>query len=105
MFGLMLIKGVPYEKCVETIENFNLKGLEKQIVSFSKRLKASGAELIRISDKNLWDIKSEETIVPLAYAEDENMDTLGNDTRFSKDKTKVLEAIVNLYLKKQIVFE
>ena len=27
------------------------------------------------------------------------------DTRFSKDKTKVLEAIVNLYLKKQIVFE
>ena len=105
MFGLMLIKGVPYEKCVETIENFNLKGLEKQIVSFSKRLKVSGAELIRISDKNLWDIKSEETIVPLAYAEDENMDTLGNDARFSKDKTKVLEAIVNLYLKKQIVFE
>lgn len=105
MFGLMLIKGVPYEKCVETIENFNLKGLEKQIVSFSKRLKVSGAELIRISDKKLWDIKSEETIVPLAYAEDEDMDTLGNDTRFSKDKTKVLEAIVNLYLKKQIVFE
>ena len=27
------------------------------------------------------------------------------DTRFSKDKNKVLEAIVNLYLKKQIVFE
>ena len=33
------------------------------------------------------------------------MNSLGNYTRFSKDKTKVLEAIVNLYLKKQIVFE
>ena len=31
--------------------------------------------------------------------------TLGNCTRFSKDKNKVIEAIVNLYLKKQIVFE
>lgn len=105
MFGLMLIKGVPYEKCVETIEDFNLNGLEKQIVGFSKRLKVSGAELIRICDKDLWNIKSEEDIVPLAYEEHEDMDTLVNYTRFSKDKTKVLEAIVNLYLKKQIVFE
>jgi hypothetical protein len=105
MFGLMLIKGVPYEKCVETIEDFNLKGLEKQIVGFSKRLKVSGAKLIRISDKDLWDIKSEEDIVPLVYEEYEDMDSLGNYTRFSKDKNKVLEAIVNLYLKKQIVFE
>ena len=65
----------------------------------------SSAEIIRIHDKNLWNIKSEETIVPLAYAENEDMDSLGNTTRFSKDKNKVLEAIVNLYLKKQIVFE
>ena len=105
MFGLMLIKGVPYEKCVETIEDFNLNGLEKQIVGFSKRLKVSGAELIRICDKDLWNIKSEEDIVPLANEEHEDMDTLGNFTRFSNDKNKVLEAIVNLYLKKQIVFE
>ena len=65
----------------------------------------SSAELIRINDKNLWDIKSEDDIVPLAYEENENMDSLGNIIRFSKDKNKVLEAIVNLYLKKQIVFE
>jgi len=105
MFGFMLIKGVPYKKCRETIDDFNLKGLEKQIVGFSKRIKVSGAELIRISDKDLWDIKSEEDIVPLGYEEHEVMDSLGNYTRFSKDKNKVLEAIVNLYLKKQIVFE
>ena len=104
-FILMFIKGIPLDKCKEATDNFNLKGLEKQIVSFSKRLKVSGAELIRISDKNLWDIKSEEKIVPHAYEEHENMDTLGNFTRFSKDKNKVLEAIVNLYLKKQIIFE
>ena len=105
MFGIVLINGVPFDKCREAMDGFNLNCLEKQIVGFSKRLKVSGAELIRISDKDLWEIKSEEEIVPLAYEEREDMDTLGNFTRFSKDKNKVLEAIVNLYLKKQIVFE
>ena len=105
MFGIMLIKGVPFNKCREAMENFNLNCLEKQIVSFSKRLKVSVAELIRINDTDLWDIKSEDDIVPLAYDENEDMYSIGNFTRFSKDKTKVLEAIVNLYLKKQIVFE
>lgn len=53
MFGIMLIKGVPFNKCREAMEDFNLNCLEKQIVVFSKRLKVSGAELIRISDKDL----------------------------------------------------
>ena len=105
MFVLMRIKGVPYEKCRETLEDFNLKGLERQIVGFSKKIKVTGAELIRISNKDLWDIKSEDYIVPLVYEEHEDMDSIGNITRFSKDKNKVLGAIVNLYLKKQIVFE
>lgn len=105
MFGIMLIEGVPFNKCRDAMENFNLNCLEKQIVNFSKRNKVSSAELIRISDKDLWDIKSEDDIVPLAYEENEDVNSLGNFTRFSKDKTKVLEAIVNLYLKKQIVFE
>ncbi len=55
--------------------------------------------------KDLWDIKSEDDIVPLAYEKHEDIDSLGNCTRFSKCKAEVLEAIVNLYLKKQIVFE
>ena len=105
MFGVMLINGVPFDKCREAMCDFELKGLEKQIVGFSKRLKVSGAELIRIIDKDLWNIKSEDDIVPLAYEDNEDMNSLANFTRFSKDKTKVLEAIVNLYLKKQIVFE
>ena len=105
MFGIMLIEGVPFNKCREAMKDFNLNCLEKQIVSFAKRLKVSSAELIRISDKDLWNIKSEDDIVPLAYEKNEDMDSLGNFTRFSKDKTKVLDAIVNLYLKKQIVFE
>lgn len=106
IFSYMLfIQGVPLYKCREAMCDFDLKELEKQIVSFSKRLKVSVAELIRISDKDLWDIKSEDDIVSLAYEEHEDIDTLGNCTRFSKDKNKVIEAIVNLYLKKQIVFE
>lgn len=105
IFGFMLIDGIPLDKCREAMADFDLKGIEKQIVCFSKRLRVSASELIRISDKDLWDIKSEDEIVPLAYDENEDMDSLGNFTRFSEGKTKVLEAIVNLYLKKQIIFE
>ena len=99
---MFFIQGIPLYKCREAMCDLNLKELEKRIVCFSKRLKVSGAELIRISDKNLWEIKSEDDIVPLAYDENEDMNFLGNSTRFSKDKNKVLEAIVNLYLKKWI---
>ena len=102
---MFFIQGIPIYKCREAMCDLNLKELEKQIVCFSKRLKVSGAELIRINDKDLWNIKSEDDIVPLAYEEHEDLDSIGNFTRFSKDKNKVLEAIVNLYLKKQIVFE
>lgn len=102
---MFFIQGVPLYKCREAMCDLNLKELEKQIVCFSKRLKVSGAELIRINDKDLWNIKSEYDIVPLAYEENEDLDSIGNYTRFSKEKNKVLEAIVNLYLKKQIVFE
>lgn len=105
IFGCMLIDGVPIDKCREAMADFDLEGLEKQIVCFSKRLKVSASELIRISDKDLWNIKSEDDIVPLAYDENEDMDSIGNFTRFSEGKTKVIEAIVNLYLKKQIIFE
>ena len=102
---MFFVQGLPFDECREAMKDFNLNCLEKQIVSFAKRLKVSSAELIRISDKDLWNIKSEDDIVPLAYEKNEDMDSLGNFTRFSKDKTKVLDAIVNLYLKKQIVFE
>lgn len=81
IFGFMLIDGTPLDKCREAMADFDLKGLEKQIVCFSKRLKVSGAELIRISDKGLWDIKSEDEIVPLAYDEHEDTDILGTDRR------------------------
>jgi hypothetical protein len=102
---MFFIQGISLDKCRETMCDFELKDIEKQIIGFSKRLKVSGAELIRINDKDLWNIKSEDDIVPLAYEEHEDLDSIGNFTRFSKNKNKVLEAIVNLYLKKQIVFE
>ena len=102
---MFFIQGNSLDKCKEAICDFELKDIEKRIVKLSKKIKVSGAELIRISDKDLWEIKSEEDIVPLAYDVHEAMDSIGNFTRFSNDKNKVLEAIVNLYLKKQIVFE
>ena len=102
---MFFIQGISFYKCREAMDNFKVSELEKRIITFSKRIKVHAAELIRINDKNLWDIKAEENIVPLAYEGNEDMNNIGNYTRFSENKTEVLEAIVNLYLKKQIVCE
>ena len=63
-------------------ELFQSKLPRKTNCQLSKRLKVSVAELIRINGTDLWDIKSEDDIVPLAYNENENMDSLGNIIRF-----------------------
>ncbi len=102
---MLFIKGVPLKECRSFAENFKISDLEKQVVIFTKRFKVSPAELIRIDEKNLWSISSENEIVSLAYKENENTSILENDTRFSDSKSKMISAIVNLYLKKQIIFE
>ena len=38
IFGFMLIDGMPLDKCREAMADFDLKGLEKQIVGLSKRI-------------------------------------------------------------------
>ena len=102
---LIFIKGMSFHKCKEVAENFKVSDFEKRIIKFSKKFKVTVAELIRINERDLWNIISEDEIVPLAYEENENMNSLGISIRFSESKIKVTEAIVNLYLKKQIVFE
>ena len=102
---MLFIKGVPLKECRSFAKNFKISDFEKQIVIFTKRFKVSPAELIRIDEKNLWSIGSEDKIVSLAYKENENTSILENDTRFSDSKSKMTSAIVNLYLKKQIIFE
>ena len=57
-FMFMLIQGVPLDKCKAATDSFKVTELEKRIITFSKRLKVSSAEIIRIHDNNLWNIKS-----------------------------------------------
>ena len=55
--------------------------------------------------KRLLGVSPQETAVAPNLSVEENLELICGIHGFSKDKTKVLEAIVNLYLKKQIVFE
>lgn len=104
-FYMHFVKGVPFGKCHKTAQNLKSDEFERKIIRFTKRVNVSTAELIRIYERNLWNVKYDEEIVPIVYGEDEDLNALGDDARFSDSKTKVLEAVVNLYLRKQIIFE
>ena len=47
---MFFIQGNSLDKCKEAICDFELKDIEKQIVKLSKKIKVSGAELIRMKN-------------------------------------------------------
>ncbi|MBQ4631030.1 MAG: hypothetical protein IJB70_08625 [Clostridia bacterium] len=100
-FILMFIKGASIEECIKVTDRFKVSDLEKRIIKFSKKIKVSVAEIIRINDKNLWNIKSEEYMKSFIFEgtlEDPKIVTFSNpgpgiseiegqDFRKSKNKT------------------
>ena len=101
----LLVKGAPFDKCRQYLRNQNYSALDNKIIKLARRTEITTAELIKICDNNLWDVKNEDDIIEKLYADGSGLSELENYSVFSKSQNEVLTAVVNLYLNGQLVFD
>ena len=105
-FILLIFKfRMPLEKAIAAYKPYPLSDLEKHIINLTGRILLTPAELIKCMEKGVVKMPSEEHLIDVVYQEEFTYKNLHNDTRFSKLRTSVMKAVVDLYLNKQIIFE
>lgn len=103
---LYFVKGVPMRECVKAYFAIPITSNEKKVLQLSKATGVTAAEIIQCAEKNIRGLHNEDDVMEKLYiASDETEDTIMTKSRFNRLKSDVLQAVVNLYLKKKIIFE
>lgn len=101
----LLFKGVPLDKCRQHLKKQNYSELDNKIITLAKRTDITISELIKVCEKNLWDIKNEDEIMDKLYADGADSQSIENHSVFCKCQNDILTAVVNLYLNGQLIFD
>ena len=101
----LLVKRVPFDRCRRYLKNQNYTSLDNKIVALARKTDVTTAELIKICDNDMWDVKGENDIMDKLYADGLDSSQIENYSTFSKSQNKVLTAVVNLYLNGQLIFD
>lgn len=101
----LLFKGVPLDKCRQYLKKQSYSELDNKIITLVKRTDITIAELIKVCENNLWNIKNEDEIMDKLYADGEDSRNIENYSVFSKRQNDILTAVVNLYLNGQLIFD
>ncbi len=103
---LTLINGVPFAKAKQLFRRDRPNEREAQIMALSKQALLSTAEIIKCVELGVSDLSSEQKIVDALYNDTETTDTnIHHLMRNATSKAQVIMDIINLYLRKQIIFE
>lgn len=93
-------------ECVKAYFAIPITSNEKKVLQLSKATGVTAAEIIQCAEKNIRGLHNEDDVMEKLYiASDETEDTIMTKSRFNRLKSDVLQAVVNLYLKKKIIFE
>lgn len=79
--------------------------MDNKIIKLAKKADVTTAELIKIRENNMWDIKNEDDIIDKLYADGSDSSKIENYSVFGKSQNEVLTAVVNLYLNGQLIFD
>ena len=105
-FKLTLLNGVSVSKAKQLFRRDRPSAGEAQIMALSKQALLSTAELIKCVELGVNDLSSEQKIMDALY---NNEETTSDNIRYlmqsSVSKAQVTTDIINLYLRKQIIFE
>ena len=99
-------KKVPVVQCIRKYFGGKITENERNILRITKNAAVTTSEIIKCAEKNIKNLKDDDDIMDKIYDNPtDTSDTIITDSRFSKLKTDVLQAVANLYLKKKIIFE
>lgn len=97
-------KGVPLSDAKQVFQR--VTKAEKRVLHLVQNQVLSTSEVIQCVEKGIHTVKTEEDILNALYSDEiTTSDNIGIVSRFSTEQLPVLQAVVNLYLKKQILFE
>lgn len=106
MLYMYFVKGLTLKESYFAYFGTKITANEKNVLKLSQRVGITASEIIKCAEKDIKSIKDEDDIMDKLYdEEDETYETLANRSRFSTLKTDVVRAVVNLYLKRKIIFE
>lgn len=105
-FFKMVWNGIPLRVAWRVFDKAKLTHYEKKILGFSQKQTMSTAELIRCAMLKDPDLSSEAAMVDTIYSlQHLNCQNIAVYGRFSELLYPVVEAVTNLYLKKQVMLE
>jgi len=81
-----------------------LKENEARVMDLVRQTPLSGAELVCCFDRDIRDVSSAEKVIEGIYS-DTDQNHLSNNQFVSENRTIVMEAIANLYLRRKILLE
>ena len=106
MAYLYFVKGIPFAKCYASYFETEITPNEKNVLRLSRKVGITTAEIISCVENDIKDIVSEDDIMDRVYGQDDaTFKTVAVQSRFSESKSDIIKAVVNLYLKKRIIFE
>ncbi len=99
-------KGLPIKSCIKTFFEAKTTQNEKEILKLSQKTGITAAEIIKCMENGVKKINDENDLMDKLYADERTTDdNIITESRFSHLKTEILQSVLNLYLKKRIIFE
>ena len=105
-FGKLLLEGVSFSKARQLFRKDRPNGQEARVMALSRQALLSTAELIKCTKAGATDISTEEKLMSVLIDNDyTSSDSIAFEMLQAEQRIPVTIAVVNLYLRKQIIFE
>lgn len=103
---LVLKEGMPVSVAKIVLEKDEFTDMEQKVMHLAKQALLSSAEVVKCIGRDVTDVSTSEKVMDALYDDDvSTCDNLGYFMRFFKGHQQTVEAIVTLYLNRNLIFD
>lgn len=103
---LTICDGLPFRVTRNVFHKEPMTEEERRVIGLARQTLLSTAEIIKCVDRGAYDISSNSKVMETLYDDDDTTcDNIGSLARCFGCRVPVVQAIANLYLHKQLIFE